>query len=335
MPNTNPTIDSPEMVEFLNQKSKSDAKIHIIPVGAVTVGQMGKELADIAGMAKAGALALSEDGKSVMDVLVYVEGLKAAKEAGLVMFAHCEDKQLVRNGAMNAGKKAEELNLRGITNAVEDIITARDIFLAGETGAKLHLCHCSTKASVALVKMAKELGIKVTAEVCPHHFILSDEDIPGDDANYKMNPPLRSKEDVEALKEGLKQNIMEVISTDHAPHGEEEKKKSMANAPFGIVGSETAFCLTYTELVKTGYLSPMQMVEKMSYNPAKILGIDKGSLEPGKMADIVIADFDAEYEIDATKFYSKGKNTPFHGRKVSGKVMLTMAAGEVVYQAEE
>ena len=335
MPNTNPTIDSPAMVEFLNQKSKSDAKIHIIPVGAVTVGQMGKELADIEGMAKAGALALSEDGKSVMDVLVYVEGLKAAKEAGLVMFAHCEDKQLVRNGAMNAGKKAEELNLRGITNAVEDIITARDIFLAGETGAKLHLCHCSTKASVALVKMAKELGIKVTAEVCPHHFILSDEDIPGDDANYKMNPPLRSKEDVEALKEGLKQNIMEVISTDHAPHGEEEKKKSMANAPFGIVGSETAFCLTYTELVKTGYLSPMQMVEKMSYNPAKILGIDKGSLEPGKMADIVIADFDAEYEIDATKFYSKGKNTPFHGRKVSGKVMLTMAAGEVVYQAEE
>ncbi|WP_029501670.1 dihydroorotase [Lachnoclostridium phytofermentans] len=335
MPNTNPTIDSPEMVEFLIQKSKSDAKIHIIPVGAVTVGQMGKELADIEGMAKAGALALSEDGKSVMDVLVYVEGLKAAKEAGLVMLAHCEDRQLVRNGAMNAGKKAEELNLRGITNAVEDIITARDIFLAGETGAKLHLCHCSTKASVALVKMAKELGIKVTAEVCPHHFILSDEDIPGDDANYKMNPPLRSKEDVEALKEGLKQNIMEVISTDHAPHGEEEKKKSMANAPFGIVGSETAFCLTYTELVKTGYLSPMQMVEKMSYNPAKILGIDKGSLEPGKMADIVIADFDAEYEIDATKFYSKGKNTPFHGRKVSGKVMLTMAAGEVVYQAEE
>lgn len=335
MPNTNPAIDSKAMVDLLNQKAKSDAKIHIVPVGAVTVGQMGKELADIEGMAKAGALAFSEDGKSVMDVLLYVEGLKAVKDTGRIMFAHCEDKQLVRNGAMNAGKKAEELNLRGITNAVEDVITARDIFLAGETGAKLHLCHCSTKASVALVKMAKELGINVTAEVCPHHFILSDEDIPGDDANYKMNPPLRSKEDVQALKEGLKQNIMEVISTDHAPHGEEEKRNSMSKAPFGIVGSETAFSLTYTELVKTGYLTPMQMVEKMSYNPARILGVEKGSLEPGKMADIVIADFDKEYEIDATKFYSKGKNTPFHGRKVCGKVMLTIAAGEVVYQAED
>ncbi|ABX41267.1 dihydroorotase [Lachnoclostridium phytofermentans] len=335
MPNTNPAIDSKAMVELLNQKAKSDAKIHIIPVGAVTVGQMGKELADIDGMAKAGALAFSEDGKSVMDVLLYVEGLKAVKDAGCIMFAHCEDKQLVRNGAMNAGKKAEELNLRGITNAVEDVITARDIFLAGETGAKLHLCHCSTKASVALVKMAKELGIDVTAEVCPHHFILSDEDIPGDDANYKMNPPLRSKEDIQALKEGLKNNVMEVISTDHAPHGEEEKKNSMSKAPFGIVGSETAFSLTYTELVQTGYLTPMQMVEKMSYNPARILGIEKGSLEPGKMADIVIADFDKEYEIDATKFYSKGKNTPFHGRKVCGKVMYTIAAGAVVYQVEE
>ncbi len=335
MPNTDPAIDSKAMVELLNQKAKSDARIHIIPVGAVTEKQMGKELADIEGMAKAGALAFSEDGKSVMDVLLYAEGLKAVKNAGLTMFAHCEEKQLVRNGAMNAGKKAEELNLGGITNAVEDVITARDIFLAGEIGTKLHLCHCSTKASVALVKMAKELGFRVTAEVCPHHFILSDEDIPGDDANYKMNPPLRGKEDVQALKEGLKQNIMEVISTDHAPHGEEEKRNSMSKAPFGIVGSETAFSLTYTELVKTGYLTPMQMVEKMSYNPAKILGIEKGSLEPGKMADIVIADFTKEYNIDAAKFYSKGKNTPFHGRKVCGKVMFTIAAGEVVYQAEE
>lgn len=332
MPNTNPTIDSPQMVKYLLEKAKADSKIHIIPVGAVTVGQMGKELADIEGMAKAGALALSEDGKSVMDVLLYVEGLKAAKNAGLIMFAHCEDKQLVRHGAMNAGKRAEELNLKGITNAVEDVITGRDIFLAAETGAKLHLCHCSTKGAVALVKMAKELGITVTGEVCPHHFILCDEDIPCDDANYKMNPPLRSKEDVEALKEALRNNIMEVISTDHAPHGEEEKKLSMSKAPFGIVGSETAFALTYTELVQKGYLTPMQMVEKMSYNPAKILGVDKGSLAPGKMADIVIADFEKVYEIDATTFYSKGKNTPFHGRKVSGKVVLTMAAGEIAYQ---
>lgn len=332
MPNTNPAIDSKKLVEYLNQKADEDSLVNIIPIGTVTVGQQGKELADIKGMAEAGALAISEDGKSVMDINLYLEGMKAAKEAGLAVFAHCEEKNLVRDGCMNAGKKAEELGLPGISNTVEDIITARDIFLAGQAGVRLHLCHCSTAASVKLVKMAKEMGLPVTAEVCPHHFSMTEDEIEKDDANYKMNPPLRSKLDVEALKAGLKDNIMDVISTDHAPHGEEEKKKSMREAPFGIVGLETAFSLTMTELVKKGYLTPRQMVEKMSYVPARILGIDKGSLAPGKIADLVIADPEIQYTIDKNQFASKGKNTPFHGKQVVGRVELTMVNGEVVFE---
>lgn len=331
MPNTKPVIDSKEMIEWLLKKEEDESLVHLLPVGAVTKGQIGTELADIKGMAEAGAKALSEDGKSVMDILVYLEGMKAAKENNLVVLAHCEDKNLVRGGVMNAGAKAEELGLKGITNAVEDVITARDIFLANETGAKLHLCHCSTKDSVAMIKLAKEAGYAVSGEVCPHHFTLADEDIPCDDSNYKMNPPLRSRADVEALKKGLQDGTMEVISTDHAPHSAEEKVKSMAESPFGIVGLETAFCLSVTELVEQGYLSKMQLVEKMSYNPARIIGVDKGQLVEGKAADIVIADFEEEYTVDVSKFASKGKNTPFGGKKVKGRVYQTIVDGKVVY----
>lgn len=331
MPNTKPAIDSKEMVEWVMNKAKEDSVVHILPVGAVTLGQDGSIVTDMAGMKEAGAVAVSEDGKSVMDILVYVEGMKKAAENDLLVMAHCEDKQLVRGGVMNAGKRADELGLPGITNSVEDVITARDIFLANETGAKLHLCHCSTKDSVAMVKFAKDTGYQVTGEVCPHHFTLCDADIPSDDANYKMNPPLRSKADVQALKEGLRDGIMDVISTDHAPHGQEEKAQSMKKAPFGIVGEETAFALTVTELVEQGYLTKMQLVEKMSYNPAKVLGIDKGSIEVGKVADIVIADFDESYAIDVSKFASKGKNTPFDGKQVKGRVYQTLVDGKVVY----
>ena len=335
MPNTKPAIDSKEQVEWLMEKAKEDSVVHILPVGAVTRAQDGSEVTDMKGMAEAGAVAVSEDGKSVMDILVYTEGMKRASEQGLVVFAHCEDKDLVRGGVMNAGKRAQELGLKGITNAVEDVITARDIFLAQETGAKLHLCHCSTKDSVALIKMAKEAGYKVTGEVCPHHFALADEDIPCDDSNYKMNPPLRSRADVQALKDGLKEGIMDVISTDHAPHSAEEKAKSIAEAPFGIVGLETAFPLSVTELVEQGYLTKMQLVEKMSYNPARILGIEKGEIKEGKMADLVIADFEETYSIDVEKFASKGKNTPFHGKKVKGRIYKTLVNGKIVYDYEK
>lgn len=332
MPNTKPVIDSRVMVEYLNYKAAEDSQINIIPVGAVTVGQLGERLADLEGMAAAGALAVSEDGKSVMNPLVYKEGMKKAAELGLVVLAHCEDRGLLDGGVMNAGKKAAELGMPGITNSVEDVIVARDILLAKETGARLHLCHCSTADSVALVRMGKSLGVKVSAEVCPHHFAMTEDEIPGDDANYKMNPPLRTKADADALIAGLADGTMEVIATDHAPHSAEEKQKSIREAPFGIVGSETAFALSYTALVKAGHLTMPQLVEKLSTNPARIIGIDKGDISVGHVADLVIADVENPYVIDVNRFISKGKNSPFGGRTVYGKVLLTMVNGEVVYE---
>lgn len=332
MPNTTPSTDCPEMIHLVKEKAEKEGVIHVLPVGAVTIGQSGKELADIEGMAEAGAVAVSEDGKSVMNTAVYFEGMKRAAKAGIVVMAHCEDKDLVGKGCLNEGPKAKELGLPGILNAVEDVIVARDIILAKAAGCRLHLCHCSTEDSVRLVKAAKEQGLKVTAEVCPHHFSMADEEIPGDDANYKMNPPLRSKADVQALKEGLRDGIMDVISTDHAPHHADEKKKSIQDAPFGIVGSETAVALTITHLVNEGYLTPLQMAEKMSYNPAKVIGIDRGTLMEGKAADVTIIDPKEEYVIDPQTFCSKGHNTPFAGHKVKGRVKYTIVNGRIVYE---
>lgn len=335
MPNTKPVIDTPEMISWLLHKAKTDSVVHVLPVGAVTKGQLGEEVTDIAGMKAAGAVAVSEDGKSVMNSAVYREAMRKAAEENVLVMAHCEDSNLVGKGVMNAGKDAERLGLKGISNAVEDIIVARDILLAKETGARLHLCHCSTKDSVTLTALGKKEGVKVTAEVCPHHFSMSCGEIEKDDANYKMNPPLRTKEDVEALKQGLMKGIMDCISTDHAPHSAEEKQKSMAEAPFGIVGSETAYSLSRTCLVETGLLSDFELAAKMSYIPAQILGIDKGNLSVGKMADITITDPKAEYTIDVNTFTSKGKNTPFHGYRVKGKIIATIVAGKVVYQCTE
>lgn len=332
MPNTNPVIDSKAMVETVMEKVKKDAVVHILPIGAVTKGQKGYELADIDDMVKAGAVAISEDGKSVMNTALYRQGMLKAREAGIPVFAHCEDRDLVGDGVLNEGEKSRELGMSGISNAVEDIIVARDILLAKDTNVRLHLCHCSTKDSVTFIKLAKEKGLKITGEVCPHHFTMADDEIDKDDANYKMNPPLRSREDIQALKEGLKNSIIDVIATDHAPHSKEEKEKSIREAPFGIVGLETAFALTMTELVLKEWLTPMQMVEKLSFNPAKVLGIDKGILAVGKVADITIADPKEVYQINKDEFASKSKNTPFHGKTVTGRIKYTIVDGEVVYR---
>lgn len=335
MPNTKPVIDNGEKVAEVHKRAKAESPAHIIQIGAVTVGQKGEELADIQGMASSGCHAISEDGKSVMNASLYRKGMKLAKEAGISVFAHCEDINMVEGGVMNADKNTERLGLRGITNSVEDVIVARDILLAKETGVRLHLCHCSTEDSVKMIKAAKEEGLAVTGEVCPHHFILTSDDIREDDGNYKMNPPLRSKADVEALKQGLKDGTMDVISTDHAPHSAEEKNKSMAKAAFGIVGLETSAALTYTYLVKEGIISVMGMAEKMSYHPAQILGLEeKGSVSEGKIADLVVFNPDKTYKIDKNTFISKGKNTPFDGFLVNGEVRYTLVDGEVVYQAE-
>lgn len=334
MPNTKPVIDDGEKVAEVHRRAKEECPVNVIQIGAVTKGQLGRELSDIEGMAAAGCHAISEDGKSVMNASLYRRGMKLAKENGISVFAHCEDITMVEGGVMNADENAARLGLKGITNSVEDVIAARDILLAKETGVRLHLCHCSTADSVKMVAAAKKEGLLVTGEVCPHHFVLTSDDIKEDDGNYKMNPPLRSRADVKALREGLKNGIMDVISTDHAPHAAEEKNKSMAQAAFGIVGLETSAALTYTYLVKTGILSIMDMAKKMSYNPSKILGLpEKGSVSEGKIADIVVFNPDRTYRIDKKTFASKGKNTPFDGFEVSGEVMYTLVGGEVVYEA--
>ena len=332
MPNTKPVMDDGEKIAKVHERAKGESLTHVIQLGAVTKGQRGEELADIRGMAKAGCHGISEDGKSVMNAALYRQGMKAARACGITVFAHCEDQTLVEQGVMNEDQNAQRLGLRGITNSVEDVITARDILLAKETKVKLHLCHCSTADSVKMVRLAKEEGLPVTGDVCPHHFILSSDDIKEDNGNYKMNPPLRSKADVEALRQGLKDGVMDVIATDHAPHAWEEKDKSMKEAAFGIVGLETSAALTYTSLVKTGLLSVMDMAEKMSYNPAKILGLeDRGSVSEGKTADLVIFDPSRTYKIDKNTFVSKGKNTPFDGFEVTGEVVCTLVEGKVVY----
>lgn len=333
MPNTKPVVDSREKVEDVHNRAKKDSPVNVIQIGAITIGQQGEELADIEGMAQAGCHAISEDGKSVMNASLYRKAMHLAKENGISVFAHCEDITMVEGGVMHADEKAKALGLKGITNAVEDVIVARDILLAKETGVRLHLCHCSTEDSVKLVEAAKKEGLSVTAEVCPHHFAMCTDDITEDDGNFKMNPPLRGRRDMEALKAGLQADIMDVIATDHAPHSAEEKNCSMAKAFFGIVGLETMASLTYTELVEPGILTPMQMAEKTSYNPAQILGLtEKGAIAEGKVADIVVFDPNIEYTIDKDTFFSKGKNTPFHGRKVKGDVRYTLVDGNVVYE---
>lgn len=333
MPNTKPVVDSVETLEYIQKKAESTAPIHVEQLSAVTKGQNGIELVDMKAMVQQGAIGFSEDGKSVMDVALYAEAMKQAAGLGAVVMAHCEDKALVRGGVLNEGIASKRFDVPGITNSVEDIITARDIFLANDYGTKLHLCHCSTAGSVELVRMAKKMGIPVTAEVCPHHFTLSDADIDCEDSNYKMNPPLRSEADVQALIRGLQDGTMEVISTDHAPHSADEKAKGFVEAPFGIVGLETSASLTYTALVATGILTPMQMAEKMSWNPAKVIGIekDRGSIEAGKLADIVIFNPDVEYEVDVNEFASKGKNTPFAGKLLKGRVVKTICRGKIVF----
>ncbi len=334
MPNTKPVMDRADRVSYVNNKAKALACVNVIQTGSVTIGQEGKELVDIRAMAKAGVPALSEDGKSVMNALLMHQAMEIAAEEDLVILDHCEDKSLVNGGCVNADAYTEKLGLSGITNSVEDTITARDILLAAETGCRLHLCHVSTKGATEILRLAKKKGYKVSGEVCPHHFTLTSSDIVAGDSNYKMNPPLRTKADKEALIEGLKDGTFEVISTDHAPHAREEKGNDLTKAAFGIVGLETSVALTMTELVDTGILTPMQMAEKMSYNPARILGIDKGSLAEGKTADVVIIDPKAEYTIDVNSFASKGRNTPFNGRKVKGKVMMTVCDGCIVYEAK-
>ncbi len=335
MPNTKPVADCPEVIQYVTEKAEQVGLLNVLQVGSLTKGMAGQELSDIDGMIACGTKAFSEDGKSVMNSKLFRDAMRKTTEAGIPILDHCEDINLVEGGVLNDGEAAKKLGLRGIANDVENIIEARDIMIAEELGGYLHLCHCSTKESVELVRDAKKKGIHVTAEVCPHHFMMCEEDIPGDDANYKMNPPLRKREDMEALRQGLADGTMDVISTDHAPHTTEEKARGIAKAPFGIVGIETSLALTYTSLVKTGLLTPMQMIEKMSYKPAQILRIDRGDLSVGKVADLVIFSTEEEYEIHAADFVGKATNMPYEGYKVYGDVRFTFKNGKITYKKED
>jgi dihydroorotase len=331
MPNTNPITDNEILVEYIKLKADREAVVNVLPIGAITKGQKGEELADIGRMAAVGACAISEDGKSVANASLMKTALRYAGMFKLPVFDHCEDGLLAGKGQMNAGDRAALLGLKGISNDSEEVIVSRDMILADSVGVPIHLCHISTTGSVELIRQAKERGVRVTAEVTPHHFTLSDEDITAYDANYKMNPPLRSKKDVECMKQALKDNVLEVIATDHAPHHIDEKNCEFEKAANGIIGLETSLALSITELVEGGWLTPYQLIEKMSTNPAKILGrSDIGNLSVGSNADITVIDADKEYTIDKEKMHSKGKNTPFDGRKVKGIAAYTIVGGKVV-----
>lgn len=333
MPNTHPPMDSVNRIGYVVNKARTQALVHVHQASAITKDMQGEELVDIEAIARYGVRAFSEDGKSVMNAERMYEAMKRIRDTGAVICDHCEEITMVRGGVMNDDANAARLGLPGISNAVEDVITARDAILALSTGARLHLCHMSTAGAAEILRAAKKAGGHVTGEVCPHHFALTSDDIPGDDANFKMNPPLRTKKDVEALKEALADGTIDCISTDHAPHSREEKLRGFRRAPFGITGLETSAALTYTCLVRTGVLTLSQMVEKMSVNPARILGVPAGSLAEGMPADLAVFDFRTSHPVDPGTFLSKGKNTPFAGMDVYGTVKYTLADGEVVWRS--
>ena len=329
MANTSPVVDNPITYQYVIDKALNYGKVRVMQAGSITKGLKGEELSDIEGLMSAGCFIFSEDGRSVMDSALMRRAMEIIRENNGIILDHCEDKALVEGGVVNTSE-AGRLGLKGISNEVEDIIAVRDIMLARETGVSLHLCHCSTAGAREYLALAKEKGIHVSGEVCPHHFTLNASSIKSiTETEYKMNPPLRTEEDVMALREGLRDGTFDCISTDHAPHTSEEKKKDFARAPFGIVGLETAAALTNTILVRGGYLTPMGMAEKMSCNPARILGISGGDIRIGSWADIAVFDPGRKWKVDPSEFKSKGRNTPFEGWDLYGQVVMTVRNGKI------
>lgn len=332
MPNTNPAVDNAAVVRYIIEKSQKEGYVNVYPIGAITKGLEGNELSEMGIMREAGIVAVSDDGKPVMNSDVMKKALIYAGQFGLPVISHCEDLNLTDNGSMNEGLTSTILGLRGIPSASEDVMVSREIILSEYTNVPIHIAHVSTKVSVELIRQAKNRGIKITAETCPHYFTLTEEACRDYNTNAKMNPPLRSQKDLEAVIEGLKDGTIDIIATDHAPHHFDEKNVEFEKAANGIVGFETALALSYTGLVEKGHLSFQQMIEKLTVNPAEMLKIDKGTLEEGKTADIILVDFDNEYKVDVSKFVSKGKNSPFDGFKVKGRVMTTIVGGKIVYE---
>ncbi|GIP48134.1 dihydroorotase [Paenibacillus sp. J53TS2] len=331
MPNTRPVTDNPDTVRFVLQKATEAGLVNVLPYAAITKSELGRELTDFAALKDAGAIGFTDDGVGVQNAQMMKDAMRQAASLGMPVIAHCEDNSLVEGAPVAEGEFARKHGLKGIPNESEAIHVGRDILLAEATGVHYHVCHVSTEQSIRLIRQAKQIGINVTAEVCPHHLILSEEDIPGLDANWKMNPPLRSRRDVEACIAALEDGTLDIVVTDHAPHSEEEKAKGMQQAPFGIVGFETAFPLLYTKFVATGRWSLAMLVQRMTADPARVFGLEAGRLVSGAPADLTIVDLNAERTVDPAAFASKGRNTPFTGWDLKGWPVATIVKGKLVW----
>lgn len=334
MPNTEPITDNQAAIGFIVKQANAANGARVFPYGAISVGQRGEHLAEYAKLVEAGAIAFSDDGHPVLSSHLMRTALEYAQAFGIPVADHCEEPSLAKGGAMHEGVVSTRLGLKGIPAAAEEIMVARDVILSELTGGHVHLCHISTKGSVDIIRRGKENGVNVTAEVTPHHLTLTHEECEGYNTNAKMNPPLREEADVAALREALKDGTLDMIATDHAPHQDEAKERDFDDAPFGIVGLETALGLGVKELVNGGVLSLLELMGRMSTEPAKAFHLDAGTLEPGKPADLVIFDPGATWTVDPTEFHSKSRNTPYTGHVLAGRVERTIVGGRTVFQRD-
>lgn len=329
MPNTEPALDTQAAAEFVILQAKRAGNANVFPIGAITKGREGKELAEIGGLVNGGAVAFTDDGSPVVSAEIMRRAMEYCKGFDKAILSHSEDLDLTRGGVMNEGFESMRLGLRGLPAAAEEIMIYREIALAEITGARAHILHVSSKGGVELIRQGKKKGIRISGEACPHHFTLTDECLRTFDSNYKMSPPLRTQSDVEAILEGLRDNTLEVLATDHAPHAPEKKMRELDQAPNGIIGLETFLPICIKALILPKVLTWSQMIEKMTINPAKVLGIDRGTLKQNAFADVIVIDPAKDWTIDPTKFKSKSRNCPFAGWKVKGRAELVMVAGNI------
>jgi len=334
MPNTMPVNDSDTVTSYIIQRAKQVAAVNVFPIGAITKGSLGEELAAIESMREAGIVAISDDGRPVMNSRVMRRAMELARALDIPVIDHCEDLNLSAGGDMHEGAQSVRLGLRGIPSASEDVMVARDLLLAELTGARFHVAHLSTSRSVAMVAYAKSKGLRVSCEVTPHHFAITDDELATYDSNYKMKPPLRCEHDVEAVIEGIVSGVIDAIATDHAPHAGSEKMQEFERCPFGITGLETAIGLSLSELVHKGRISVARMIELFTTGPANILGLERGTLKPGTVADITVFDTEFEWQYDAQQSCSKSRNSPFHGRRFRGGPVATIVGGVVKWHRE-
>lgn len=332
MPNTEPALDSQAAAEFVHLQAVRAGNANVFPIGAVTKGRAGSELAEIGGLVDGGAVAFTDDGSPVVSAEMMRRALEYCRMFGKAVLSHAEDLELTRGGVMNEGFESMRLGLRGMPAAAEEVMIHRDIELAELTGGKLHILHVSTAGGVDLIRRGQKRGIQVTGEACPHHFTLTDKCLRTFDSNFKMAPPLRTDADVAAIIEGLVDGTLSVIATDHAPHAPEKKARELDQAPNGIIGMETLLPISIGALIETNKLTWPQLIEKLTINPAKVLGIDRGTLKPGAIADVTIIDPSVEWTIDVDKFRSKSRNCPYHGWKVRGRAHAVLVAGQLKYQ---